>query len=202
MTDEVGKWVTGILTVLAVGYLLRNAYRWIRASAMTISDRLWILPGSPILLMMLVLLVTAAFNIPSADISWVWAIAGWSIVILGIASLIACIEWVQKYLLLKRFGRTVPRKGFRWWAMLAWIVSGVVLNSAWPLLIRLGHQMDPAPYSASGSLLSLLIGLWTLALFSGFVVTALYVRRTARAYETLRLQLPPPHPGLSEADAN
>ncbi|MBT2486400.1 MULTISPECIES: hypothetical protein [unclassified Microbacterium] len=204
VTDDVGRWIGGLVLALAVAYGLTNAYRWVRAPGMTLSNRLWILAGSPILLVMLVLMVPFVLDTPFANVSWVLVVAGWVIVLLGmIASIAGCVEWMRKYRLLKQLGLLPPRRGFRWWALLTWVTAGIIFNSGLTLLLASNqHTADSALFSAALSILNLLTGLWTLAVIPGMVVTALYVRRINKAYEALRFQLAPPHPNLGTREGD
>lgn len=203
VTDDVGRWIGGLVLTLGVAYGLTNAYRWVRAPGMTLSNRIWILAGSPFLLVMLVLVVPFVLDIPSANVSWVLVVAGWFIVLLGVVALIAeCVERVRKYRLLMQLGLLPPRRGFRWWALLTWVVAGITFNSALTLLLASTQRTaDSAFFSVALSILNLLTGLWTLAAVPGIVVTALYVRRVSKAYEALRFQLAPPHPSLGATES-
>ncbi len=169
---------------------------------MTLSNRLWILTGSPFLIVMLIFVVIYLVDIPFANVSWVLIVTGWLVLFLGLIALTAqCVEWVKKYLLLKQLGLLVPRIGFRWWALLAWVAAGIIFNGMLTLLLALNRLAEqPALFSAALSILNLLGALWTLAGLPGMVVTTLYVRRVNKAYEALQFKLAPPHPHLGKPE--
>lgn len=202
MADGVNRWVGGLALFLAIGYGLRNAYRWLRAPGMTLSSRLWILTVSPFLLVIFVLLVPFVLDIPYANVSWILNV-GWLSVLFGtIAVIVGCVEWVQKYRMVKHLGLLIPRKAFRWWALLTWIGAGLVFNSALLLLLSTNHHPEHSSlYSAGLSILSVLIGVWKLTFLPGVLIAALYARRIGKVYETMRFQLAPPHPNSAQTHA-
>ncbi|MFC6355718.1 hypothetical protein [Luethyella okanaganae] len=203
MTEGVGRWIGAALMAVFIGYVLLNIYRWIRNPAMSLSDRLWMLAGAPLLLLMLALVIFFALDISFATFDWMFLAGVWAIFVLAaLAGIVTCIEWVQKYVLLKRLGRAVPKKGFRWWALVTWALSGLILNGAWPHMVSSSLDVDNSPlFVTVFSALNLLLGLWTLATFPGLIITLLYARRVWKAFEILRFDQAPPHPDLAETDS-
>lgn len=199
ITDDAARWAGGAMLAAFIFYLLRNCYRWVRMPGLSISDRLWIVTGTPLVLLMLVLAVLFAIDVPTTGLAWLFATTAWILLILGgVASAAAGFEWIQKYRVLRDLGHRVPRKGFRWWALIAWATSALVLTVAWPHLTAAGlRTATPALVVPLSLLLDVAAAVWSLAFLPGAIITVSYVRRVAKEYDTVRFSLAPTHPLLS-----
>lgn len=198
ITDDAARWVGGAALAAFIVYLLRNCYRWVRMPGLNLSDRLWTVTGAPLLLLMLVLIVLFTIDVPTTGLAWLFTSTAWILLILGgLASVTATFEWIQKYRALRDVGHQVPRKGFRWWALIAWATIATTLAVVWPLLMTadLGAAM-PALVVPLALLLDVVAAVWSLAFFPGAIITVLYVRRVAKAYDVVRFSLAPTHPLL------
>lgn len=199
ITDGVGRWIGGAAFATFIVYLLRNCYRWFRMPGLSLSDRLWIVAATPLVLLMLVLIVLFTIDVPTTGLAWMFSSTAWILLILGgIASLTAGCEWIQKYRALRYLGHRVPRKGFRWWALIAWAsIAGALSAMLPPLMTADLRATTPALVVPLATLLGALAVIWSLSFLPGAIITVLYVRRVAKAYEVLRFSLAPMHPLLT-----
>jgi hypothetical protein len=199
ITDDAARWVGGAAFAAFIVYFLRNCYRWVRMPGLSLGDRLRIVAAAPLVLLMLVLIVLSTIGVPTTGLAWLFTSTAWIFLILGgIASLTASFEWIQKYRALRDLGHRVPRKGFRWWALIAWAAIAVALTVMWPLLMTTDlRAATPALVVPLAALLDVAAAVWALAFFPGAIITVLYVRRVAKAYDVMRFSLAPTHPLLS-----
>lgn len=115
-----------------------------------------------------------------------------------IASCIAwCVERWREYSWLRRKGITIPRKGFRWWAMLLWLFSFVLLRLSESLVAALDSRDaligGPILYE---SLLALAAMLWALSSVPILTIAYLYVRRIGKEYRKHEFSSASAHPLL------
>ncbi|PPI53164.1 hypothetical protein [Rathayibacter toxicus] len=199
MTDDAARWLGGAMVAATIIYLAWNGYQWVRRPGIWLSDRLWIIAASQPLLVMLVVVILFAADLPPSDFGWLSTSAACAMIILGcIATGTAGFEWIQKYRALRKLGRRVPRKGFRWWALITWVTLAFALGVTPPPLMTVDlRAMDPTLVIPLTVLLNVAAIVWMLAFFPGAIVTVLYVRRVSKAYETFRFSLAPEHPLLS-----
>lgn len=199
ITDDVARWVGGAAFAAFIVYLLRTCYLWVRMPGLSLSDRLWIVAGVPLVLLMLVLIGLFTIGISMTGLAWLFISTAWIMLILGgIASLAASFEWIQKYRALRDLGHRAPRKGFRWWVLVTWVAIAVTLTVMWPLLLTAElRAAAPALVGPLGALFDVVAAVWSLAFFPGAVITVLYIRRVAKAYDVMRFSLAPTHPLLS-----
>jgi hypothetical protein len=97
--------------------------------------------------------------------------------VLGFVSLAyKVVEWIDRYRTLVRDDVKVPRRGFSWWLIGAWVLSMI-------MVLALGTI--PANVQNSASELALLVPALfaTLGMFPIAVVTALFVRRVNTHFE-------------------
>ena len=97
--------------------------------------------------------------------------------IFGLVSL-ACkvLEWIDRYRTLVRAGVKVPRRGFSWWLIGAWVLSMTTV-------LVLGAIPAKVQSSAIELVLFVPALLATLGMFPIAVVTALFVRRVNTHFE-------------------
>jgi len=193
------RWVSVLVMNAAVIAMLLGIYKVARNRAVILSDRLIAITFAPIFFLMLVMLSSYAFGIPGTSFVWLAKACVWSITILGaLAAISKCAEWLVKYRKLKALDRTVRQKGFRWWALLAWMGWGLVVIIADPLLSAISPLNYDTVLITLHALYSIISVVWILAFVPGMIVTWLYMRRVSKTYEAARFELAPPHPYMLE----
>lgn len=196
------QWIGGILMTPIFGYMLLRAARLVRNRELIFGDRLTALLTVLLLGGAAVALVLFLLDAPTPWLQPVLLLCGLTFVGGTMVVFVAgCMEWIKKYQTLARFDRAVKNKGFRWWVLIAWLASTLVLTFVEKPLTRLYVRAEN-----STLITFVLVGynlfalLWLLALIVGAVVVWLYIRRVSKAYEALLFELAPAHPGIVDLD--
>jgi len=94
---------------------------------------------------------------------------------------ISTFEWIGDYRSLRRDGVSVPRRGFRPWALSAWIATAVIVTVSFAVIPTnaLNESMSPL-----GQIVGLfLVGvelILAVTFWPGVIITALYARRVSK----------------------
>lgn len=206
---DLGKQATtfvgSLMTLVLLGYVIRNLWTWIRARTVVLSDR--ILTVACLLLLVLISACYVLFtldtvfgmHVPYLNPLLLYGMSAVGLV--GMASgFVSAIEWIQKYRAIASAGWVVKRKGFRWWGLITWIASILLLQASWPLVGPLGAFADNVVMDQIiSALYDLLVFAAVLAAWPGVIVTVLYIRRVNVTYRELRHREAPEHPLLTDS---
>ena len=192
------KWVGGILFAITLGYMLRNAVSWLRARTLVIRERTEALGAIALIAILALGVAATVFGLPIAHLHVPVRILFYLFGILIVLSLgFRVVEWIQMYRSLLAQDRLPVRRGFRWWALVAWITASVIERL---LLLAASPEGALSLNSAAGLLASTLAASLTLILsltfIPGVAVTALFVRRVHVAYRDWVYQQAPRHSAL------
>jgi hypothetical protein len=196
---QVSAWLGSGLMLACTVLFLKRAYDWIRVANMRASDRLWIAVLMWILAGVGAEVVVLGTGIGPTATAWVLRVCGWGgLALAALACALWCLEWSLRLRALRASGWRVARKGFRWWALIAWVAVAGAASLASPLTSPVGpFAHNATAYQLCGAAVGVLELTAALALYPGAVITALYVRRVGKAYRELEFSAAPPHPGLA-----
>lgn len=206
---DLGKQATtfvgSLMTLVLLGYVIRNLWTWIRVRTVVLSDR--ILAVACLLLLVLIgacyvlFTLETVFGMHTPYLNPLLLYGMSAVGLVGMASgFVSAVEWIQKYRAITSAGWVVKRKGFRWWALIAWFGSILLLQADWALVGPLGAFADNVVmYQIIRALYDLLVFAAVLAVWPGIIITVLYVRRVNATYRELRHGEAPEHPLLSDS---
>ncbi|WP_426989481.1 hypothetical protein [Pseudarthrobacter sp. Y6] len=117
-------WIGNVILVLCVGYVTRNAVSWARLRQLKLRDRIGAAAAAFVALILIIFVILLAFDAPSTATDVTVLVFGWGVLVAGM-SYVTCVgvEWLGSYRALNKAGSEIPRRGFRWWALTAWILA-------------------------------------------------------------------------------
>ena len=177
-------WWHGVLLLAGVGWAVRNCVRNAAHPLLVTRDRLGFVMGAGVFTGVGVAYTGIALNVHARG----FMIAGGALIfgsLSGIGAVIAILtarDRFCRYRFLTAAGYTVPRKGFRCWALVTWfVVSGGLV--AWLELTT--SRPGSTGYLVEQWAALMVIVTLTLTFVPGMIVTLMYMRRIDRDFSRL-----------------
>lgn len=185
--SNLSNWVGVLFVILFLLFLMRNGVRLARSPAVILSERLETAVSTVVLSSTIVLFILFLFDVPEEVIvPVVWAV-GLLFVLGGVfIAVIETVKFASRARALRQADIEIPRKGFRLWALISWVVLLFVVSWASSVLPAIVHQRTGEAFAIGASLvLSLLSLALVLSLIPGLVVIVLYIRRIKRLHQRM-----------------
>ncbi|MFK0074373.1 hypothetical protein [Arthrobacter woluwensis] len=179
---NLGATIGAIFMIGFLVYIIRNGIQWTRLKVLRFEDRVSFGAATALFAVVayfiLIFLVKAPSGFYTAGL-WAFGIIIFSSGLVFIT--VQLVETVRDFRFLQESGTRIPRRGFRWWLLLAWFglfIGGFITSFTVNPALRSALEPALTIFELAAVLGTLLA---SLMFIPGLIVTVLYIRRIRAA---------------------